>query len=521
MRLRDRHLFIISVAIVLGISACTPAQTLPASPNNQTVKPVSLQSKPIVEFRIQKPGTETQFAAKNQVLQQLLAEQKEIEKKGDRNAIKKNQTNIERINKEISSLFEPAKLDDRDITQASVEQNDAGTNVLITFTEEGAKKFAEVTKNIAGTGRYLGIFYQGKLVSFPAVDTQFAQTGITGGQASIGGNFTAKEANDIVVKLNKNALSSPAGQAESLVIEGTNKLKQKNFTEAINYFDEAIKLDPKNIRAYLARGQGKTGLKKWQEAIKDYQQALEIDSNNTDAYIGMARAKEGLKDYTGAIADYEKVQKIDPNNSNGNNIYSALLKNYILAGKKQEALNQSEKVLENSFRKDEEKSDEAKFLRHFIRAATLIYFKDYKTAISDFDRAIAIQSQYSASYLYRGVAYEKSGDRQAAIKDYQKVISIKLQDAIFRRPTQDNIPISEIELRQAYLFRGVAYSKLEDWKNAKQDLDKAIAIDSNDANAYQQRSLVRQKLKDEAGAKQDADKATELFELSGEIALPF
>jgi tetratricopeptide (TPR) repeat protein len=529
MRLRDRRFLMISLAIVLGISACTPAHTLPtntASPTNQSVKPVNPQSKPIVEFRVQKPGTENQFLAQNRVLQQLLAEQKELEKKGDRVAIKKNETSIERTNKEIISLFEPSKLDDRDITQALQQAGGESWNVNVLFTEEGGKKFAQMTKDLAGTGRSIGIFYQGKLISAPTVSPQFSKTGITGGAAVIEGNFTAKESYELARKLDERASLSPERKPMTLVELGNDLHDKKDFQGAISKFSEAIKLDPKNIVAYLARGDAKASLKKWQEAIEDYQQVLAIDSNNIKAYIGRARAKEALKDYRGAIADYEKVYF---NKENNTIVYSPLLRNYILVGKKQEALNLIENIFESGFQGDT--SNQTQIYRHFLKAIVLIYFQDYKTAISGFDRAIALEPQYNASYLYRGIAYEKLGDRQAAIKDYQKAVAIKPEDAIpqrFAKENTGNDQVSEITqiayynvLSQAYFFRGVAYSKLEDWKSAKQDLDKAIALGSTNSDTYQQRSLVRQKLKDEVGAKEDADKATELLELSGDIALPF
>jgi tetratricopeptide (TPR) repeat protein len=142
-----------------------------------------------------------------------------------------------------------------------------------------------------------------------------------------------------------------------------------------------------------------------------------------------------------------------------------------------------------------------------------------------------LEPQYNASYLYRGIAYEKSGDRQAAIKDYQKAVSIKPEDAIPQRFAKVNSPSDRVSegaqiaydnaLSQSYFFRGVAYSKLEDWKSAQQDLDKAIALGLKNAEIYQRRSLVRQKLNDEVGAKEDTDKAAQLAELRDDIAFPY
>jgi len=60
--------------------------------------------------------------------------------------------------------------------------------------------FADLTKNLAGTGRSIGIFLDNQLISAPTVGPEFASTGITGGSAVITGRFTAQEANDLGVQ---------------------------------------------------------------------------------------------------------------------------------------------------------------------------------------------------------------------------------------------------------------------------------------------------------------------------------
>ena len=69
--------------------------------------------------------------------------------------------------------------------------------VVIDFDDEGAKLFADLTRNIAGTGRGLGIFLDNQLISAPSVEPRFAVNGIDGGSASITGGFNAESARDL------------------------------------------------------------------------------------------------------------------------------------------------------------------------------------------------------------------------------------------------------------------------------------------------------------------------------------
>ncbi|MCX5930578.1 MAG: protein translocase subunit SecD, partial [Cyanobacteria bacterium] len=82
-------------------------------------------------------------------------------------------------------------------------------DVTLSFNQEGGRKFAELTKSIAGTGRLLGIVLDGRSISEASVGQEFAVAGISGGSASITGNFTAEEARDLEVQLRGGSLPLP------------------------------------------------------------------------------------------------------------------------------------------------------------------------------------------------------------------------------------------------------------------------------------------------------------------------
>ena len=73
---------------------------------------------------------------------------------------------------------------------------------LLNFDDEGAKLFEKITKE--HVGEMLAIFLDGQPISTPII-----QDAITGGQATISGNFTAPEARDLVRNLNFGALPVP------------------------------------------------------------------------------------------------------------------------------------------------------------------------------------------------------------------------------------------------------------------------------------------------------------------------
>ena len=83
--------------------------------------------------------------------------------------------------------------------------------VALTFTEEGAKKFAEVTA--ANVGKRIAIVYDGTLYSNPVV-----QQAITGGQASISGMTTYEEADRLASTIRIGSLSLELEELRSNVV---------------------------------------------------------------------------------------------------------------------------------------------------------------------------------------------------------------------------------------------------------------------------------------------------------------
>ncbi len=118
---------------------------------------------------------------------------------------------LEKVNNEIVSLYEPAYLTGKDLLTAGrqQEQNIAGWEVTLSFNQEGGEKFAKLTQSLAGTGRLLGIVLDGRSISEASVGSQFKAAGITGGAATISGNFSAEAARDLEVQLRGGSLPLP------------------------------------------------------------------------------------------------------------------------------------------------------------------------------------------------------------------------------------------------------------------------------------------------------------------------
>ncbi|MEG4939924.1 protein translocase subunit SecD [Microcoleus sp. F4-D5] len=173
-----------------------------------------------LEFLEQLPGTETQLAIERQLQQELLVKQTALKTSNNEAAIKENQAALKRSNEAIAKLFKSSGLGGENLKDAQPQPLAAGNNwnVALRFDTKGGELFAQLTKNLAGTGRSIGIFLDERMISSPVVGVEFAQTGITGGSAVIQGNFTTQEANDLAVQLRGGALPVPVEIVENRTV---------------------------------------------------------------------------------------------------------------------------------------------------------------------------------------------------------------------------------------------------------------------------------------------------------------
>lgn len=103
-----------------------------------------------------------------------------------------------------STQFAPIGLTGQYVTGAQMNFNPTtqAPLVLIDFNDQGAKILGDFTTN--GVGKQIAVFLDGQLIQ-----TAVIQEAITDGHAQISGNFTVKEAQELVQRFNAGALPAP------------------------------------------------------------------------------------------------------------------------------------------------------------------------------------------------------------------------------------------------------------------------------------------------------------------------
>jgi Tfp pilus assembly protein PilF len=98
-----------------------------------------------------------------------------------------------------------------------------------------------------------------------------------------------------------------------------NLLNAERYPEAIQYLDEAIRLDPRYAVAFSNRGVAYYSLGQYEQAIKDYDEAIRLDPRHVSAYTGRCGSYNSLGQHQQAMQDCNEAIRLDPRNADAHN----------------------------------------------------------------------------------------------------------------------------------------------------------------------------------------------------------
>ncbi len=114
-------------------------------------------------------------------------------------------------------------------------------------------------------------------------------------------------------------------KARDQLNKGVQAFRNAQFAQSINHFQRAVSLDPSliNARLYLATayaqqyvpgGDSPDNIKMGNQAIQAFEDVLKMDPKNTSALSSIAQIYYNMKDFDKAKSFQEQLLQIDPNN---------------------------------------------------------------------------------------------------------------------------------------------------------------------------------------------------------------
>ena len=188
--------------------------------------------------------------------------------------------------------------------------------------------------------------------------------------------------------------------------------KHTDPTKAIEYLNNAIKLQPDYFYAYNNRGLAYDDLGQYKRAIEDFNEAIRLKPDYADAYINRGVVYSGLGQYKSAIDDCNKAIHLQPEYASAyNNKGTAYRKN-----------GQYQLAIENFNEAIRLKPDLASAYNN--RGNAYDDLEKYELAIEDFNEAIRLKPDYANAYNNRGVPYLKLGNKEMGCRDAQKACAL-------------------------------------------------------------------------------------------------
>uniref|UniRef100_A0A1J3IQJ2 Hsp70-Hsp90 organizing protein 3 n=1 Tax=Noccaea caerulescens TaxID=107243 RepID=A0A1J3IQJ2_NOCCA len=96
--------------------------------------------------------------------------------------------------------------------------------------------------------------------------------------------------------------------------KGNEFFKEQKYPEAVKHYSEAIKRNPKDVKAYSNRAACYTKLGALPEGLKDAEKCIVLDSSFTKGYSRKGAIQFFMKEYDQAMETYQEGLKHDPKN---------------------------------------------------------------------------------------------------------------------------------------------------------------------------------------------------------------
>ena len=210
------------------------------------------------------------------------------------------------------------------------------------------------------------------------------------------------------------ALKPPGPMLEEIYwTDGVANIKLKKYKEALDDFNQAINLNPKEAALYVNRAAAYIGLDRSDDALKDLDKATDLNPKLVPAYLSKGKICRIKGQFEKALEAFRHVIELQPKNTEG---YFQLAYTFEHLGQYDKALEEHTKVLDLN-------PNYAHVYTHIgIDYGNLCA---YETSISNFSKAIKLDPKEDLAYLCRGYAYSAIGNYAQALADYERAIKLR------------------------------------------------------------------------------------------------
>jgi len=195
-------------------------------------------------------------------------------------------------------------------------------------------------------------------------------------------------------------------KAVEAIIQAIKKdLSSNNPDYALGSIDKLLQISPDNPDAYNLQGVAYLQLKKHKEAIQSFNQAIKLDDSRYKYFYNRGNVFFEEKKFEDALSDFQKaIEKNPPQNPQTADLYSNRATTLALLNRREEALQDFDKAIELN------PADPTIFYR---RGKTYLFLKNFKLAEADLQKVTELSPKNADAYYFLASAQiGKNGNAQ-------------------------------------------------------------------------------------------------------------
>ena len=240
---------------------------------------------------------------------------------------------------------------------------------------------------------------------------------------------------------NESGMEELAVQVVQIYAMGMRYLLMENYEQAVVFFGEVIKRDPKNATAYFRFGYCKGMLGLHSEAIEAYQQALRLKPDDADTHNNLCVAYDKVGRFAEAVESCKKALAINPNLAD---TYGNLAWSYHRLGRYAEAIESCQQAI---------RIQPNDALAYYNLGNSLSALGRYPEAIDSYKQTIRFLPDHAEAHMNLGAAEHQLGHYEEALESYKQAIRVK-----------PDLVEGHLNLGMTYLRLGDRGSALDEYK---------------------------------------------------------
>jgi len=223
-------------------------------------------------------------------------------------------------------------------------------------------------------------------------------------------------------RMTKGSTGNP--EAYQLYLKGkyyTNKLTKDGLAKGIDYFNQAIAIDPNYGLAYNGLAYNYINQDDWYmppreagpKAKQAAEKALAIDPNDADAHLALAIESQWYEwNWPVAEREFKRAIELNPNDSEARGYYSWFL---APMGRGAEALAEARLA---------QQAAPLASLGNFFVASVLVFTQQWDPAMKQLTSNIELDPNFWFDHCYLGRTYEAKGRMAEAIAEFQRALAL-------------------------------------------------------------------------------------------------